>query len=231
MWLNKSIIQQCSLLLVFSGCCWTQALMTTEPLCLTPEPVHVKQIFGINVHSINVHPLVPVIRKKMCATEKPHVHVVLGDAHFNLLNATISATACQELYRKTICNNTKQTPTNNCKHANQIMFAAVQGIETFRSDADCTDGAAVYVMPLLWCEWVHDISQDVCHGNTNDMVLRPCEEDAGVATRIRNACIFTDWFCLYFISNMRIIAPVTGTVFFCLVFSCICCSTNSYRYR
>jgi len=204
---------------------------TNDMRCLLSEPFHIKQIFGIDVYHINHSPSVPVIRKNICVTGAPCSLISFGDVHFNLFNATFSTAACEKVYHNLICSNVQTNPVPNCKHANQIIFAAMQQINSCRTDLDCQSTNSAYVLPLLWCDWMREISNDVCATPKDKASLRVCEEKSEVATRIRNSCYFTDPVCTNFILNMQYIAPATGVCFFSLVYLIIRCTAKWFNLQ
>jgi len=199
---------------------------TSDMLCLLAEPFHIKQVFGISVYHINKSPSVPVVRKNICITSAPSALIAFGDVRFNLFNATLSIAACEQVYHDLICSNVQKTPVPDCKHANQIIFAAMQQISSCRTDLDCKSEDTAYVLPLLWCDWMHAISKDVCATPTDQASLRVCEKKSEVATRIRDSCYFTDPICTNLILNMQYIAPATGVFFFSLIYIIIRCTVK-----
>jgi len=163
---------------------------TTNIVCLLSQPFHVKQIFGIDVYHINHNPSVPVIRENICVTGAPCTQIAFGEVCFNLFNATILIAACEQVYHHLIRSNVQKKTVPDCKHANQIIFAAMQQINSCQTDLDCKSQNSSYI--LLWCDWVDEISKDVCETPKDKASLRVCEGKSEVATRIRDSCYFTD---------------------------------------
>jgi hypothetical protein len=205
------------------GCCLqANTVAATVSTCVTPDVRPPQQIFSIDVYSNVLGPVIPVLRKKMCMTGAPHIDIRIGRHQFNLLNATISATACQDMYRKLICNYTRDTYKHECMYANQIMFAATQRIIACDTDVDCIGIRQTYDTPLLHCAWAKKISQHVCEDPVHSLLmLNECQPDAGKGLHIRDACIFTNPVCAYVVENINIISPVLGVGLFCLSFAVI----------
>jgi len=190
--------------------------------CITPDNRAPEQIFSIDVYSNMRGPVVPLLRKKMCISSAPYIDIRIGQHHFNLLNATISAAACRTMYQQLVCRNVAEIRDDDCMYANQIMFAAAQKIIECDSDTDCLGIRQTYDMPLLWCEWSQQISQHVCRRENGAMpMLQQCEPSAATALRIRNACIFTNPVCSFVVDNISIMAPLLGIGLFCISFSVI----------
>jgi len=167
--------------------------------CVKPDVPFVKQIFSISVHKTILGPVIPILRKNICIHDSPLVDISIGTHAFNLLNATVSTSACRDLDRKLICQDMKLDFPDECHYANLVMFAAVESIVGCESDADCVGNE----LPPLWCEWTLEISKHVCHTPFNERLLNACEVDANRATRIRGACVFTNSFCAYIVENVR----------------------------
>jgi len=181
----------------------------------------VKQIFSINVYKANRAPLIPVLRKNMCISDAPLVDIYIGGHAFNLLNATVSAAACRDLYRKLICEDIDPKLTDDCYYANLIMFAAVESISTCETDSDCAGIRSKYMVAPLWCEWTLQISKHVCQTPFNERLLNACELDEKRSTHIRGACVFTNAFCAFVVENVRYLAPLSGTLLFFVSFAVI----------
>jgi len=213
----------CTVLFWGMGCCLqANTVAATVSTCVTPDVRPPQQIFSIDVYSNVLGPVIPVLRKKMCMTGAPHIDIRIGRHQFNLLNATISATACQDMYRKLICNYTRDTYKHECMYANQIMFAATQRIIACDTDVDCIGIRQTYDTPLLHCAWAQTISKHVCKDPVHSLViLNECEADAEKGLHIRDACIFTNPMCAYVVENINIISPVLGVGLFCLSFAVI----------
>ena len=86
-------------------------------VCIIPDAPRVQQIFSIDVYNINTTPLIPILRTPMCMSAAPAVDVSIGGQHFNFLNATISETACRQMYERLICNHTRDHIVDICLHA------------------------------------------------------------------------------------------------------------------
>jgi len=182
--------------------------------CMASDAPVVKQIFSIDVYKIINHPLIPIVRKKICISDAPHVDINIGVQAFNLLNATASYAACRDMYSRLVCANIKPVIEDACQYANQIMFAAVESIVQCETDADCQGVRSRYDMPPLWCEWSLEMSKHVCETPFNERLMNTCEMDADKATRIRGACVFTNAFCAYVVQNVHFLAPLSGITLF-----------------
>ena len=186
----------------------------TSVTCVTPDTPVVKQIFSIEVYKTITHPVIPVLCKKMCISDAPHIHINIGTRTFNLLNATVSRAACREMYQKLVCADIKPVIQDECHYANLIMFAAAESIIPCETDIDCVGIRKIYDMAPLWCEWSLQISKHVCQIPFNEKLLNTCEMDADKATRIRNACVFTNPFCSYVVQHIYYLAPLAGCILF-----------------
>jgi len=194
----------------------------TSTSCINPDSRKPQQIFSIDVYANMRGPLIPILRKKMCITNTPNIDIRIGYHKFNLLNATISTTACREMYQKLICSHPSEIQEDECMYANQIMFAATQKIIPCESDTDCIGIRQTYEMPLLWCEWTQKISQHVCQNPLFPTpILQPCESDEAIALRIRDACIYTNEICAFIVDHVDVMSPIVGVGLFLLSFCII----------
>jgi hypothetical protein len=182
--------------------------------CINPDVPVVKQIFSINVYNTIRTPVIPILRKNMCISDTPLVDLYIGKHAFNLLNATVSISACRDLYRKLICSELKREIVDECRYANLIMFAAAESMVKCETDTDCVGIRSRYDLAPLWCEWTLEISKHVCQTPFNERLLNTCEVDANRATRIRGACVFTNAFCAYVVDNVSYLAPLSGIILF-----------------
>jgi len=226
------MLLQCALLTTALLCPATAAATTPKNwvaisddpspvVCIIPDAPNVQQIFSIDVYTINTTPLIPILRTPMCMSAAPAVDVSIGGQQFNFLNATISETACRQMYERLICNHTRDDIIDICLHAHQIMFAAAQQFVQCKIDTDCKGSRQRYNVPHIWCEWSIAISKDVCRSPVTAESLLPCERNANKATRIKNACIFTSPFCYFLIQHIDILSPIIGISLFLISFTVI----------
>jgi len=189
--------------------------------CVTPDVANTQTIFGIDVYAVLKYPVVLILRKRMCISAEPNIDIRIGVHHFNLLNATVSPSACRDVYHKLICNNTRPIIENECMYANQIMFAAMERAVECDTDLDCTGIRMTYDFDDVWCDWSLQISKYVCQTPLHALVLNSCEPDDKKGTRIRDTCRFTNPACAFIVDNINFLAPVSGVSLFLISFSII----------
>ena len=215
---------------IFLGLCVLTAVARCNPTslqtvrtarCVTPDVASQETIFGIDVYAVLKHPVVPIPRKRMCISAEPNIDIRIGVHHFNLLNATVSPSACRDVYHKLICNRTKTVIENECMYAIQIMFAAMQRAVECETDLDCTGIRMTYDFKAVWCDWSLQTSKHVCHTPLQALALNACKPDGRKGTRIRDACRFMNPACAFIVDNINFLAPISGVSLFLISFSII----------
>jgi hypothetical protein len=211
-----------SLTLLLAGTHNTCHLVSGEDFsCVSPDAPVVKLIFSIKVFAPITHPMLPILRKRSCVSDAPHIDVRIATRQFNLLNATITVEACRHMYRELICTDLKPNIQNECQYANLIMFAAAEGMPVCTADSDCAGIRNRYELPGLWCDWALEMSQHLCVAPMTASFVDSCASDPQKATRIRTACVFTNAVCAFVVENMYFLAPLTGIGMFLTSFAII----------
>ena len=185
----------------------------------TPLP---PQYFGIDVYKPSQRPNIPTPRHRMCISDGPAIIVLLHGVRFNILNTTLSEENCRHFYTQTVCATPKENIPAVCERATQVVFAMLQQTVECNNDADCRFPRNEYTIPKLSCAWMAQLEQELCSNDAQKRVS--CEDNDDKSTRIREACVFTDRYCRFIISQRHIVSPLLGICIFIISVVIVLCT-------
>jgi len=193
-------------------------------ICMDSDKTEPKQFFGIDVYSTRQSANIPTLKSKICISDGPKIDVIINGVHWNLLNITLSPNNCHEFYKNTVCANAKpilqlQYP---CARATEMIFAVLQQVVECKNDLDCMYPRNEYRIPNFSCEWMATLRHELCMPDADNQCV--CEKNDMKSTRIRNACVFTDPFCHYIVTNRSYLSPLLGICMFLISFTFIYCT-------
>jgi hypothetical protein len=193
-------------------------------ICMDSDKTQLQQFFGIDIYPIRQFANIPTLRSNICVSDGPKIDVVINGQHWNLLNVTSSPNNCREFYKQTVCENVKPIPQLQypCAQATEMILAVLQQVVECKNDLDCTYPRHEYTIPKFSCEWLAKLEQELCMPDAHNQIV--CEKNDRKSTRIRNACVFTDPFCHYIVTNRSFLSPLLGIFMFSISFTLIYCT-------